>query len=339
LIVLGIGLIAFGIYKLNNAEKPKLTGSSKFGGEYRSFYVVKSHDLSSKKKISIPAAKGEDFSCTNSDDFKATCTSKHTYLYINNYIGTSYSESAERSLSSYKKNETYNQVEEIKCIPDAKCYKLVGTPDDHDIYEELIIYMQGGNDTEYYTIKYAFFDVHAEEYIDDIYKNIKVTNDAEYKIGKMEDDKLTIRFKADTNVETCGYADLVLDGKKYMEIEDRNNNVDRTTVKTATSGNIYVSFTVNYESYDGYEYYRFLTNDEYDHYSISFTPDNDHEAINFEKIMIDDKIIYRHKQRNYYAIYVKKDLMVSVEFSNINDVNLLSDFLNITGEYVGYSKE
>ena len=291
---------------------------------------MKSKDINSRKKIIIPSGDKEGFYCNTSDEFKATCTSTKVSLSAKIYNTVGYKERASNTIEVYKTIEGANSVEEVKCIENAICYNTVKQSPTAGYKNVLYIFIQGGNDLETFEIEYAINKGKVEDYLDYILDNIKITNDAEYKIGKVEGNQLKLSFKSDDNNNPYATAEMILDANKYHEVENGINNVSTTTVRMATGGNIILSFATNslyyLENYESYQFYK----EDGSIYILSFTPDEGRDSDFKEKIVTNGKTIFK---RNYnYSIDVGKNAMINVAYMDGHIERTIEDFTNAKGE-------
>ena len=305
-----------------------------YSGELRKEYSIKDLNMSSKMKVSFPSIFEEGMGCNGGDDFGGSCTGQEYYLNMRvteNY-GIDYI--IKTQVENYSK-EIYSYVKEVDCIEGARCFLRELKDKGNSKYNiiDFIVYING-TDKIVFEGEYTFFNPKLVDKIDYIKNNIKVTNDAEYKIGTEKDGKLFIKFKSDSSNNPYAYMDLYLDSK-YIEVENRTNSNQSTVVKTNNSDNIELYFSTNHNhGYDSERmFYVPIYNDFYRFTLFRMTEEDIKNS--YSLTTIDNKIIYADKKREgFYNIDFGGDLLLTVKFNNKNDESLINDFINYTGEYL-----
>ena len=290
--------------------------------------------MSSKMKVSFPSIFEEGMGCNGGTDFIGSCVGQEYYLsmQVTEDYGIDYL--VKTKIENYYEKSDYD-VKEVDCIEGARCFLKENKNKGSSKYNliDFIIYIKG-TDKIAFEAEYTFFNPKLVDKIDYILNNIKITNDAEYKIGTEKDGKLFIKFKSDTSNNPFAYLDLYLDSK-YTEVEKRTNNNISTVVKTNTSDNIELYFSTNsYRSYDQEPIFHVpIYKDAYRFTLFRMTKEAIENSYNITTV--DNKTIYADKKREgYYNIDIGGDILLTVKFNNKKDESLINDFINFTGEYL-----
>lgn len=344
-IILIVAIVLFGLSKFltslsskNSSNNDDKSGFVLYGGEFKDNISVKSYDLNSRMKVTVPSLSETGFSCNGGNDFDVSCSSKYISVTASTDTGKTYIERSEESYKSFEANDNVKFIKSLECFDNSRCYvvgfKKSGQYPTKDEY--LDIFIKGSNDKEYFSIRYLFLEGNAESHLKEILNNIKITNTAEYTIGNKEDDKLYIRFKYDVNdINPYSYLDLVLDGNKYNEVENGNNTVNRTVVKTNNSGNINLYYTINQHYKDNMEYEIYYPPIQNEGYTFKY-PIQDEERYQETKANDNVSIIYDKTQKRYNIRY--NQCLLTVIFENENDEYLINDFINGSGRINDYKK-
>ena len=350
-ILLIVAFILFGVYKFLPSLSSKNSSNNNnnnnnndyvkhsfvlYGGEFKDNISIKSYDLKSRMKVTIPSLSETGFSCNGGSDFSVSCDSKYISVNASTDTGGTYIEKSEESYNFFESNDNVKFTKSLECFDNSRCY-VVGFKKDGQYptkNEYLDIFIKGSNNKEYFSIRYLFLEGNAESHLKEILNNIKITNTAEYTIGNKKDDKLNIKFKYDVNdINPYSYLDLVLDGNKYNEVENGNNTVNRTVVKTNNSGNINLYYTSNQYYKDNVEYETYFPPIKNDVYIFQY-PIQDKERYQETKVNDNVSIIYDKTKKRYNIKY--NQCLLTVIFENENDKYLINDFINVSGRINDY---
>ncbi len=341
--LIGICFISASFFIESPSNENKLCNDvwvTDYSGELRKDYYIKDLNLNSKMKVSYPSIFEEGMGCNGGSEFDGSCTGQEYYLTMHVTEEYGIDHFIKTTFENYDK-ELYSYVKEVDCIEGARCFLKEQKDKGNTKYKliEFVIYIKGIDNTVF-EAEYTFFNPKLVDKIDYILKNIKVTNDANYRIGTEKDGKLFIKFKSDTSNNPYAYIDLYLDSK-YTEVEKGTNSNIRTVVKTNTSDKIELYFSVNnnhaYDIEPGF--YVPLYKDSY-HFTLFRLTKEDIEK-SYNVTTIDNKTIYADKRREgYYNIDFGGEVLLTVKFNNKKDESLINDFINYTGEYLdNYTKK
>ena len=340
MIIISAFLICASVFLLTNNTAIKTSEFQIYGGEFRKNVSIKSRDIKSRMKITLPSVDETGFSCNGGSDFNVGCDSKYVSLSAdsNDKFG-SYLDRGKSLYNSFKENDNVKYIKELECLENSYCYivKFYRNGKDPTNGEYFDLLIQGASEKEHFEIRYNFVNGNAIDYVDEILKNIKITYDATYTVGKVNNNKLNIRLKGDTNEkEIYSYIDLVLDSNKYHEIEDGNNSNRKTIVKTNNSSNIKLYYSFDSNPYEGQKerYFSGIENTSY----ILYYPIDDNSKYEIKEINDNVTLIY-DKAQNIYNIRHSNRSVLTVVFENKKDSYLINDFYNITAVRNEYSKK
>ena len=241
LIFISIGLVimllSFPFYFINGKTKTNDdTNKIKYS-------FVKSNDKSIKSKVTFLIPEGMKPKESINGDF---------YNYYENKKGdylSAYIKEESKKVSEYVKdlfntnNEIYSKKgykvnsSDIECQYTCKRYTIYDKAG--PLYaDELRIFIKT-SPTEIFDLTYHMENEEvSNSLIDNIVNSISVTNDASYLIGKVKNDKLHLDFKVNDDKTLS----IVLDAKKYEELENNNNSSSKTYLKyNDTNDVIYLS--------------------------------------------------------------------------------------------------
>ena len=224
---------------------------------------------------------------------------------------------------------------EEKCIENASCFRIhyKGIEDNNEPYDKYLISIKikNGEGIEVsYTFTNDYNSANISAAIDYISKNIKITNDASYLIGKVTDNELVLNLKSDTNEKDNAYVNLIFDKNKYMEIEDGYNDINHTRLTTSDNKiiDIYVQKNSRMDEKGAFNYLYYERD-----LNFFVQIDSKKENKDYESSKRDGKIIYKHSGKyigTIYGIENGTNSMFIIRFHNSNDDCLLEDFMNYT---------
>ena len=342
MIIASIILIGTSVFLLTNNSEIVTRKHNIYGGEFRNEVFLKSSDVKSKMKVTLPSVEETGFSCNGGSDFVADCESANVFLTAesnNNYV-YSYLERGESLYNSFQNSEYVKYVKKLECMENSYCYivkfsKNGKYPTNIEYFD---LFIKGPGEKDYFEIRYSFENGNAIDFVDEILEKIKITYDATYTIGKVDNNKLNIRLKADTNEkEVYSYIDLALDSNKYHEVENGKNSNKKTIVKTDNSNNITLFYSYDINPYEGQKEQYIIGLGDTGHI-IYYPLDNDSK---YDEKIIDDNISLIHDKvhKMYYIRHSSSKSFLTVAFDNEKDSHLIDDFLNITGKKNGYTNK
>ena len=323
-IFLGLGLLLIILFALYNytdlfikSDPKKDDNPKEIITDVVEYDYIKSYDITKKIKLTFGVIKdlvvSEKFNMefyryySNADDtisFSATMIKKNTKVetYANEQIKI-YQEQEE-------KNGYTVTNQNIDCKYLCKKIKLVN--DIETIYETRIYIQVSDNDIAEIKYQVKNQDISIDT-INKIIDNIKMTNDATYKISNVDGNNLIVPLKSDDENVT-----VTLNSEIYEEIEDGLNNVNRTTIKNKNNNSVVRLIARSKVMASTIE-------EEVDMYHNMTDPGS-----NRKEIKLNDKVFYEYTIENHrnYAYIINDNLAIIIEPDN-NDTFNLNDFTNI----------
>ena len=200
--------------------------------------------------------------------------------------------------------------EDIKCQYLCKKYQV--SKNDETIQIVLYVYIKT-SDNDLAVISYKGpADNKANDVIDTIIKNISVTNDATYTIGKANNGFIDLGFTTDNNKELT----LTLDGGIYEEVADGFNTKKETRVKNINTNQVIVLKTHVKEDNQ-------TINEYVDRYYNLEKPGSNRKDISIEGKEIYEYILTGIK--GYAVIIDEETALLIMSESSVN----VNDFINI----------
>ena len=339
-ILIIVGIVLISISSIMILTKNSKRSSIFKGREYRTSYSIKSFDLESKTVYTISAIDNNPFYCSYNTSFKAFCQGEHYQIEFSNER-----ESQDvKSVISYAKNNS-KSFEEIQCIENATCYKVLRgntTEKDEDVLEFIIYYKGGSNSIDNIKIKYIFYNLSYEKYIPDILKSFKISHDAKSTYTTIEDDKLHVHLKYNTDENPKAYLDLYLDKNKYKEIPSISSDCDHVVVKTENSHdiNLYIAYNATSRANEK----NYIVSDAYAPFSFYLVDTDKKKSSFYAPSKRGNSTIYTYDspyKPNYSSFMAGIDngdeVMLIVYSESKKDEELLDDFLDFKG-YNRYKK-
>ena len=274
---------------------------------------IKSKDTNKKTKISFPIFEKMTDSNYNKDEYNVVYKNSGDNIYIealtveskltleeydNNYLQTYYTGLETVGL-------TYDtQVE--KCDYYCKRYKIY--KDNKIVDDKFKIYIKmSDTDIGELTLYSNNRDL-PEELINGFKKDIKISYDATYKMGKINNNKLVFDF----NIEEDKYVVLKIDNGKYEEVENSVNTLYITTIKDKNNNSL-INVTLRKKQMGK------TINEDLNYYFKTETK--------AEEIKQNNKTFYKYSLDNktYYVYLIDENMALLLETNKIE----LNDFTDI----------
>jgi len=280
------------------------------------YSYIKSHDINKKTKISFLINKDAIISDIINDEYGKEFNSENGLTILarsvndTNSIDLFANKELNRYKNTYSNDEYVINSSDISCNNVCKHYQFLK---DNKIYMDIIEIYIKASDEDISVITYQMNNKElSQELINDIINSIKITYDAIYKIGVIENNKLIIKLKK-MNDEIIK---LILDNNVFEEVESKSNTSAKTIVKNKNNGSL-TYITLHFKRLD------LNIKDDIDMYHNMTDPGS-----NVTEIMVDDKKVYQYDLGNHnsYAYIINDDyaLLISPDSNSTS----ISDFLN-----------
>ena len=239
-IILGIILLCSGIFLTINSNKSKNNGNSDNNTNKKyDFGEIRTIDVNKKTLLSFPIYKNmrQIYDC---DYSKVYDLEGNLHLVVAE-IENEFIENREIEHERLKNSESIKDYTEKEIVVDTSISesdinsKLFSyNSEDDGFVSTLEIYVKLSN-IDYALIELVNYEkAITEEEAKDYIKNLKITYNAKYNIGRIENNELI--FELDTTEDNKKYESVLkLDSNKYKEIEHKNNNKNSTKIENITT--------------------------------------------------------------------------------------------------------
>ena len=239
-IILGIILLCSGIFLTINSNKSKNNGNSDNNTNKKyDFGEIRTIDVNKKTLLSFPIYKNmrQIYDC---DYSKVYDLEGNLHLVVAE-IENEFIENREIEHERLKNSESIKDYTEKEIVVDTSISesdinsKLFSyNSEDDGFVSTLEIYVKLSN-IDYALIELVNYEkAITEEEAKDYIKNLKITYNAKYNIGRIENNELI--FELDTTEDNKKYESVLkLDSNKYKEIENKNNNKNSTKIENITT--------------------------------------------------------------------------------------------------------
>lgn len=239
-IILGIILLCSGIFLTINSNKSKDNGNSDNNTNKKyDFGEIKTIDVNKKTLLSFPIYKNMR-QIYDGDYSKVYDLEGNLHLVVAE-IENEFIENREIEHERLKNSESIKDYTEKEIVVDTSISesdinsKLFSyNSEDDGFVSTLEIYVKLSN-IDYALIELVNYEkAITEEEAKDYIKNLKITYNAKYNIGRIENNELI--FELDTTEDNKKYESVLkLDSNKYKEIEHKNNNKNSTKIENITT--------------------------------------------------------------------------------------------------------
>lgn len=239
-IILGIILLCSGIFLTINSNKSKDNGNSDNNANKKyDFGEIRTIDVNKKTLLSFPIYKNMR-QIYDGDYSKVYDLEGNLHLVVAE-IENEFIENREIEHERLKKSESIKDYTEKEIVVDTSISesdinsKLFSyNSEDDGFVSTLEIYVKLSN-IDYALIELVNYEkAITEEEAKDYIKNLKITYNAKYNIGRIENNELI--FELDTTEDNKKYESVLkLDSNKYKEIEHKNNNKNSTKIENITT--------------------------------------------------------------------------------------------------------
>ena len=315
-IFLGLGtiliIVSIIVFTFNSKNDKDYESDNNIGYDY-----IKAHDNINKKKLTFPIIDKSLIKREGSNEFNIVYENNNIMIRANTYnIFGSIDDFILNEYNNYKiiaENSGYTlQSNNIACDYNCKNYKItdgdVVKLDVFRIYQEI-------SDNEIALIIYQQKDKEIpSDLINEILSEIKITNDATYKIGTVSKDKLIIKLTSDGS----NYYTYTFDDNMYEEITTSENTTNLTTILDKKNNNFITLKLLYKDENDAIK----------DKIGLYFSGLNETVVINKKDKYYEcdiDGIVY-------YAIIIDDSNALVIEPSAKNTNININDFLNFKDE-------
>ena len=310
LLILGLILLVFGI----------MFGFINIGDDYKikKYDFIKSHNMDKKTRALFPIFDSFVANDIYNDDFTRSYINDEG-LYLSAFVMDKevslekyIAEQLDKVSLSLKNDNKKIDSKDVECNFTCKRYKIYDN-EDNLITDELKIYIEPSSN-EVFEISYSSEKEElSNKLINKIIDNIKTDNEAKYKLGTINNNKLNIDLKISSNKVLS----IVLDSDQYKEIEDRNNS-ERVTIVTDDDSKSVLALTIRYNNTD-------KTFDEF----INNFYNYDGEVVKGQEIQLEKLLFYKYSinEKLYYVhiiddkcalvIEVKGEMIYTKDFDNM----------------------
>lgn len=320
IIILGIILLCSGMFLTINSNKSKDNGNSDNNANKKyDFGEIRTIDVNKKTLLSFPIYKNMR-QIYDGDYSKVYDLEGNLHLVVAE-IENEFIENREIEHERLKNSESIKDYTEKEIVVDTSISesdinsKLFSyNSEDDGFVSTLEIYVKLSN------IDYALIELVnnekaiTEEEAKDYIKNLKITYNAKYNIGRIENNELI--FELDTTENNKKYGSVLkLDSNKYKEIEHKNNNKNSTKIENITTKEE-IDVFLNY-----------LSNEN--KVEIKERIESFFGINNFKEEKINDSTVYvaTSNEALIYVYNINNEAIVTIMFPK--DYKYIDDFKNI----------
>ena len=239
-IILGIILLCSGIFLTINSNKSRDNGNSDNNANKKyDFGEIRTIDVNKKTLLSFPIYKNMR-QIYDGDYSKVYDLEGNLHLVVAE-IENEFIENREIEHERLKNSESIKDYTEKEIVVDTSISEsdinskiFSYNSEDDGFVSTLEIYVKLSN-IDYALIELVNYEkAITEEEAKDYIKNLKITYNAKYNIGRIENNELI--FELDTTEDNKKYESVLkLDSNKYKEIEHKNNNKNSTKIENITT--------------------------------------------------------------------------------------------------------
>ena len=319
-IILGIILLCSGIFLTINSNKSKDNGNSDNNTNKKyDFGEIRTIDVNKKTLLSFPIYKNMR-QIYDGDYSKVYDLEGNLHLVVAE-IENEFIENREIEHERLKNSESIKDYTEKEIVVDTSISesdinsKLFSyNSEDDGFVSTLEIYVKLSN-IDYALIELVNYEkAITEEEAKDYIKNLKITYNAKYNIGRIENNELI--FELDTTEDNKKYESVLkLDSNKYKEIEHKNNNKNSTKIENITTK----------EEID--VFLNFLSNEN--KVEIKERIESFFGINNFKEEKINNYTVYvaTSNESSFYVYNINNEAIFTIRFPK--DYKYIDDFKNI----------